>query len=145
MDNLNLFKSNNWDVPDTLAEALDGQVSVVRYGELFGAAESSVSITSFYFVGIETFLLDLWPDESSLLLSWLQMPWVNHNPSVPITKYSHQYVQTHKYTRNTAGIITLRGRTAKRTRHSRHVHHAFHTHRPYNIHVGQRTIGRGGE
>lgn len=59
LDNLNLFKSNNRDVPDTLAEALDGQVSVVRYGELFGAAESSVSITSFYFIRIKTFVLDL--------------------------------------------------------------------------------------
>ena len=47
LDGLNLFKNNKKNVPDTLAEALNGQVSIVRYGELFGAAESSVS-NSYY-------------------------------------------------------------------------------------------------
>jgi hypothetical protein len=41
---LNLFGSNGGkNVPETLKEAM-GEVSVVRYGELFGAAESSVSL-----------------------------------------------------------------------------------------------------
>lgn len=38
----NLFGSNDSNVPETLAEAM-GNVNVVRYGELFGASESSVS------------------------------------------------------------------------------------------------------
>lgn len=38
-----LFGKGGKGVPETLKEALDGSVNVVRYGELFGAAESSVS------------------------------------------------------------------------------------------------------
>lgn len=39
-----LFGNGDKGVPETLSDALKGSVSVVRYGELFGAAESSVSI-----------------------------------------------------------------------------------------------------
>lgn len=42
----NLFGGKDNGVPATLKDALEGSVSVVRYGELFGAAESSVSIGS---------------------------------------------------------------------------------------------------
>ena len=38
-----LFGGNEVNIPKSMAEAMKGDVSVIRYGELFGAAESSVS------------------------------------------------------------------------------------------------------
>ncbi len=45
-----LFGGNEARVPDSLAEAVGGSLSVIRHGELFGAAESSVSRDRLVFV-----------------------------------------------------------------------------------------------
>ncbi|KAL7535691.1 hypothetical protein ACHAXR_008941 [Thalassiosira sp. AJA248-18] len=42
-----LFGGNEMEVPDSLAEAMDGTTAVIRYGELFGAPESSPESSPF--------------------------------------------------------------------------------------------------
>ncbi|KAL3793395.1 hypothetical protein HJC23_001843 [Cyclotella cryptica] len=44
---LDLFRGNENAVPDTLVDAMKGAVNVVRYGELFGAPESSPESSPF--------------------------------------------------------------------------------------------------
>lgn len=52
-----LFGGNAAQIPDTLSDAMKGSINVIRYGELFGAAESSVSDSYCQFVLVPVYCI----------------------------------------------------------------------------------------
>jgi len=80
-----LFGGNDeLEIPTSLVEAMDGATAIVRYGELFGAAESSVSLCS-YFVMILSSLSHLVQNISHAT-----------QPTQPTNQYIHNNSRNHR-------------------------------------------------
>ena len=80
-----LFGGSTVTIPETMAEAMEGAMTVVRYGELFGAPESSVSVNDVSCPAVSASKNDLPLIEASSFLSLTRQVstaiWIFHSRS----------------------------------------------------------------